>query len=299
MSEVKNLTGVITALITPFSKNGDIDFDAMKVLMDFQIDNGVRSVVVCGSTGEAMSMNEEEYESVISFCVENYSKKLSIIAGLSSNNLSICKSRLLFCQKIGVSAVLGVVPYYLRPSQKGIELYFKELLNGSSVPFLIYDVPSRCAVSIEVETVSRVMEIKNVIGIKDASGNLTRVRKIRECAVKLGKKDFIMLSGDDDSFVDYCMLSGDGVISVVSNILPKEMVDICDALHQKDYAKAMEKFNGIQSIISAMSIESNPIPVKFVLYKMGMVSHSFRLPLCQASMQNQSKIEGAIAGLIK
>ncbi len=280
------LGGAIVAIVTPF-KDGRIDEKALRKLIEFQIKNGTDGIVPCGTTGESATLSYKEHKKVIELTVEAVDKRIPVIAGTGSNSTSEAIELTKHAEKAGADAALLITPYYNKPTQEGLYQHFKAIAREVSIPLLIYNVPSRTGVNILPETVARLAELKNIAGIKEATGDLRQVSQI----IKLCRKDFVVLSGDD--FVTLPMLSvgAKGVISVTSNIIPGDVAKMIDAFFAGDYKKAQELHFKMWDINTAMFLETNPIPVKTALSMMGMITPEMRLPLASMSETNLKKLK--------
>ncbi len=280
------LKGAIVAIVTPF-KNGRIDEKALRSLIEFQIKNGTDGIVPCGTTGESATLSYEEHKRVIELTVETVNKRIPVIAGTGSNSTKEAIELTKHAEKAGADAALLITPYYNKPTQEGLYQHFKAIAEEVSIPLLIYNVPSRTGVNILPETVARLAELKNIAGIKEATGDLRQVSEV----IKLCRKNFAVLSGDD--FVTLPMLSvgAKGVISVTSNIIPRDVAQMVDAFFAGDYKKAQELHFKMWEINTAMFLETNPIPVKTALSMMGMITPEMRLPLAPMSEANLKKLK--------
>ena len=267
-------TGMATALITPITQNG-IDFDAFGKLIDWQIEQGINGLVICGTTGESSTLSDEEHKSAIEFAVKRANKRVPIIAGTGSNDTAYAIELSKFASAVGADAVLVVTPYYNKATQNGLIKMFTAIADASSIPLILYDVPSRTGVSIEPTTVAVLSEHPNIVGLKAASGNIS---KIAQTAHLCGDKIDIY-SGNDDQVIPIMSLGGKGCISVLSNLLPKESSEMCKKFLDGDVAGAAEMQLKYIPLINALFSEVNPIPVKAAMAKMGFCEDYLRLPL--------------------
>jgi 4-hydroxy-tetrahydrodipicolinate synthase len=278
-------TNTYTALVTPF-KNNQIDEKAFSNLIEFQIKNGVDGIVPCGTTGESPTLSHEEHNRLVEIAVKVANKKVKVMAGTGSNSTSEAIAMTNHAKKIGVDSCLIVAPYYNKPTQEGLYQHFKEL-NKCGIPLIIYNIPGRSVINISDQTLARIAELENVIGIKDATGDLARVATLK----LLVKKDFLFLSGEDATAVGFNAMGGNGIISVTSNILPKMVSDLQKATALGDYKKAVAIQDQLTNFHSAMFCETNPIPVKFALSLMGFCENEIRLPLTTPSLESQNRIK--------
>jgi 4-hydroxy-tetrahydrodipicolinate synthase len=270
--------GAYTALVTPF-KDGKINYTKMAELIEFQINEGIDGLVVCGTTGESATLSDKEKRRLIKFTVETVNGRVPVIAGTGSNNTIHTIKLSKFAEKVGVDGLLLVTPYYNKSSQSGLIAHFKAIAESLTTPCILYNVPSRTGVNILPDTVAKLAEVENIIGIKEASGNFSQ---LLELMAKV-PKDFAVLSGNDDSIVPLLSIGGSGVISVLSNIYPKATHNICQAffLGETSYAKELQlKY---ASIIKALFIEPNPMPIKDAMNILNMDIGNTRLPLVEVS----------------
>jgi 4-hydroxy-tetrahydrodipicolinate synthase len=278
-------TNTYTALVTPF-KNNQIDEKAFSNLIEFQIKNGIDGVVPCGTTGESPTLSHEEHNRLVEIAVNVAGGKIKVMAGTGSNSTSEAVFMTNHAKKIGADSCLIVAPYYNKPTQEGIYQHFKEL-NKCQIPLIIYNIPGRSVINISDQTLARIAELENVIGIKDATGDLARVATLK----LLVKKDFLFLSGEDATAVGFNAMGGNGIISVSSNILPKMVSDLQKATAIFDYKNAVKIQDQLTNFHSAMFCETNPIPVKYALSLMGFCENEIRLPLVVPSIEAQNRIK--------
>ena len=266
--------GMATAIVTPLTENG-IDYDAFGKLIDWQIEQGINGIVVCGTTGEASTLSDDEHRDAIAFAVKHANGRVPIIAGTGSNDTEYALDLTRCACEAGADAVLVVTPYYNKATQKGLIKMFTTIADASTVPVILYDVPSRTGMSIEPKTVAALAEHPNIVGLKAASGNIS---KIAETAHLCGDKIHIY-SGNDDQVIPIMALGGKGCISVLSNILPKESALMCQKFFEGDIKGAAQMQLDYIPLINALFSEVNPIPVKAAMAKMGWCEDYLRLPL--------------------
>jgi 4-hydroxy-tetrahydrodipicolinate synthase len=292
----KKFHGAITALITPFTLNG-IDEPAYKKLIDWQIAQGIQGVVPCGTTGESPTLSEEEHEHVIELCVQAVAKRVSVIAGTGSNSTAEAVHMTVHAAKVGADAALVVTPYYNKPTGKGIYLHYKAISESADIPIILYNIAGRTGKNIDPDLMAKLAGIKNIIGVKEASGNLEQMKKIRE----LCPKDFLLISGDDALTLPILSMGGVGVISVASNIVPKDVAQLVNAFNKGDKEKARAINAKLLVLIEALFIETNPIPVKTAASLMGLCSTLMRLPMCDMEEVHLAKLKQALKsyGLVK
>lgn len=266
--------GMATALITPLTENG-IDYDAFGKLIDWQIEEGINALVICGTTGEASTLSDEEHRDAIRFAVERANRRVPIIAGTGSNNTEYAIDLTRFACEVGVDGVLVVTPYYNKATQNGLIKMFTSIADASTVPVILYDVPSRTGTAIEPKTVAVLAEHPNIVGLKAASGNISKIAEtIHLCGDKI-----TVYSGNDDQVIPIMALGGKGCISVLSNVLPKESVAMCQKFFQGDVKAAAKMQLDYLPLINALFSEVNPIPVKAAMAKMGFCEDYLRMPL--------------------
>jgi len=289
--------GSIVAIVTPF-KDGKIDEKTFKDLIEFQIKNKTAGIVPCGTTGESATLSFEEHERVVEIAVEQVRGRIPVIAGTGSNSTSEAIRLTKHAAKAGADASLQVSPYYNKPTQRGLYEHFKAIAEAVDIPIILYNIASRTAVNIEPETVAKLAnECKNIVGIKEASGNLEQMSRIKAMC----PKDFVLLSGDDSLTLPILSIGGKGVISVVANIVPKDVAEMISAFENKDIEKAQKLHYKLLPLVKAMFIETNPIPVKTAMGLLGMCKPELRLPLCPMSQENLEKLKKALReyGLLK
>jgi 4-hydroxy-tetrahydrodipicolinate synthase len=292
-----DLKGIYTALVTPF-KNGKLDEKAFKDLIGFQLKGGINGVVPCGTTGEAPTLSYEEHEKVIELAVKYVNGKVPVIAGTGSNSTKEAIELTAGAKKLGANFCLLTTPYYNKPTQEGLYQHFKAIAEAVNIPLILYNIPGRTGINMTPETIFRLSRIKNIVGIKEAAGSLTQVSDI----YRLTKGTFTILSGDDNLFLPMMSVGAVGVISVLSNIMPKEMQSLYRAfLIDKDIKKAMNIHTRLMPLFQGIFVETNPIPIKEAMAYMGMLKKEFRLPLCPLSDGNGKFIKGLLGeyGLLK
>lgn len=266
--------GIATALITPITENG-IDYEAFKKLIDWQIDEGIDALVVAGTTGEASTFSDDEHREAIDFAVKYVNGRLPVIAGTGSNDTAYALDLTRCACRSGADAVLVVTPYYNKATQKGLIKMFTAIADESTVPVILYDVPSRTGMGIEPETVAALAEHPNIVALKAASGNMSKIAKTAQlCGDKID-----IYSGNDDQIVPIMSLGGKGCISVLSNLLPKETVKMAKAFFKGDVKTAAKMQLDFIPLVDALFSEVNPIPVKAAMAKMGFCEDYLRLPL--------------------
>jgi 4-hydroxy-tetrahydrodipicolinate synthase len=286
------LEGTIVAIVTPF-KNGKLDRKALKALVEFQIKNGTKAIVPCGTTGEASTLSYEEHEAVIDIVIETAKGRVPVIAGTGSNNTEEAIELTKYAKKAGADASLVVTPYYNKPTQEGLYRHYRTLAEAVDLPMVLYNVPGRTGVNLLPATVARLAEVKNIVAVKEASGNLGQVCEI----IRSVPKDFTVLSGDDGLFFPMMALGAKGVISVASNVAPRLMADLYDAWIAGDVARARAIHFKLWPLFDVLFVETNPIPVKTAVSLMGLCAEEFRLPLCPMGADNRKKLAKVLSGL--
>ena len=281
--------GSIVAIVTPFNKKGDVDEGTLTKLVEFHIKNGTDAIVPCGTTGESATLNYEEHERAIEICIKASGKRVPIIAGTGSNSTQEAIEMSLKAKKAGADGLLLVSPYYNRPTQKGLYLHFKAIADKVGLPIILYNIFSRTGVNIEPETIARLSaDCKNIVAVKEASGSLDQMSRI----IALCGKKITMLSGDDSLILPIMAIGGEGIISVVANIIPKDVKAMVMAFNEGDINSARRMHYKMLPLIKAMFIETNPIPVKTAMGLMGLCEPSLRLPMCEIAPENLTKLKG-------
>ena len=284
--------GSNVALITPFN-NDKLDIDSYIKLIHFHMENGTNGLVPAGTTGESPTLSHDEHQKVIDLCIQESKGKLPVIAGTGSNSTEEAISLTKHAEKAGANAALIVTPYYNKPTQEGLYQHYKAINDKCGLPIIIYNIPSRSVIDMSVETMTRLYELKNIVGVKDATGNLDRVDQ----QLKAMGKDFIQLTGNDDNALEFNKRGGVGAISVTANIAPKlcsqfQSLSILNDDISKNEAKNFD--NILQSLHSAMFVESNPSPVKFAAKQLGLCDDAVRLPLVNVTEQTREIIIKAL-----
>lgn len=283
-------SGSMVALVTPMHKDGSVDQESLAKLVEFHVENGTDAIVAVGTTGESATLNENEHCQTIKQVVELSNNRIPIIAGTGANSTSEAIELTQCAMEAGADACLLVTPYYNKPTQEGLYQHFKKVAESVAIPQILYNVPGRTAVDMLPETVFRLADIANIVGIKEATGDLQRGKQIiDECGDKLD-----VYSGDDATAMELILLGGKGDISVTANIAPKAMHEMCAAALAGDRALAESINNKLLALHSKLFVESNPIPVKWALYDMGMISDGIRLPLTVLDSQYHDIVRDAI-----
>lgn len=283
--------GSIVALITPMDEKGQICRSSLERLINYHILNKTKAIVSIGTTGESATLSQEEHVHVVMLTLELADKRIPIIAGTGANATTEAISLTKRFEKSGIAGCLTVTPYYNRPTQEGLYQHFKAISENTELPQILYNVPSRTGCDLLPETVAKLAQFKNIIGIKEATGDLSRINKIKE----LVKSDFLLISGDDATALDFMQLGGQGVISVTANIAAKEMMQICSYALKGDFIKARSINKRLILLHEALFIEPNPIPIKWLAKKLGLIkSDTLRLPMTPILDSTRLQLEKAI-----
>ena len=288
--------GSMVALITPMHEDGSPDWASLRALIDFHVEQGTDAIVAVGTTGEASTLDEKEHCHVIERIVEFTAGRLPVIAGTGANSTTEAISLTRCAKAVGADAALLVTPYYNKPTQEGLYRHHKRVAETVDIPQLLYNVPGRTACDMLPETVARLAQIDNIIGLKEATGELDRVSKIR----KLCGDDFLIISGDDATSRELLLLGGNGVISVTANVAPKQMHEMCIAALAGDVTEAERLDAPLAGLHEKLFVEANPIPVKWAVHRMGLATTGIRLPLTWLSQPMQAPVQAAMeqAGII-
>ena len=282
------LKGSIVALITPF-KNDILNEDVYRKLIHYHIKNGTKGVVPAGTTGESPTLSHDEHKKIIDIAVQECNGKIPVISGTGSNSTSEAIELSKYAEKAGSDALLVVTPYYNKPTQEGLYQHYKKINDNVGIPIIIYNIPSRSVIDMSVETMTKLYELKNIIGVKDATGNLNRVDQ----QLKAMGKEFVQLTGNDDNALEFNKRGGTGAISVTANIAAKLCSDFQNSCANN--FKESEKLDKIlQPVHAAMFIESNPSPVKYAASLLGMCDPDVRLPLVEVREETKEKISKAL-----
>ena len=273
------LQGSLVALVTPLLKNGDVDYDSLSSLLDWHIANETDGIVSVGTTGESATLNVKEHIEVIDYSVKYVQNRIPVIAGTGANSTGEAIELSLEAKLKGADYVQLVTPYYNKPNQKGLLAHYEKIANNVDIKQILYNVPSRTACDLKPETVSILSEHKNIVGLKEAVDDIERIKELVK--ISNNSSDFAILSGDDPTFMNALIEGAHGVISVAANVIPKSISQICKLIREDNIveAKKLNEFNN--NIYRLLFVESNPIPVKWMLTKMGMIENSIRLPLIE------------------
>jgi 4-hydroxy-tetrahydrodipicolinate synthase len=280
------IQGAIVAIVTPF-RNGKVDEEALRRLIEEQIMAGTDGIAPCGTTGESTTLSHEEHDRVIEITVDAVKKRVPVIAGTGSNSTAEALRLTKHAWEAGADAALIVCPYYNRPTQEGLYLHYRAIAEEVPVPIIVYNIPGRTGTNMLPETLARLAKIPNIIGVKEASGSIKQMSDM----ILLCGADFDVLSGDDIFTLPLLALGGKGVISVISNVVPGDMAGMVDAFAAGDLEKARQLHYRMSPLIDALFIETNPIPVKAALAMMGKIAYELRLPLCRMAEKNEAALK--------
>lgn len=286
-------TGCGTALITPFRADGSLDEDTLRRLVRRQVEAGIDFLVPCGTTGESPTLSHREHLRVAEITVEEVNGRIPVLAGAGGYDTAHVIHLAAELKAVGVSGILSVTPYYNKPTQEGLYQHYRAIAQSTSLPVVVYSVQGRTSVNVEPATLLRLAEISNIIGVKEASGNISQIGSI----LARSHDDFIVLSGDDAMTIPVIALGGRGVISVVANQIPAEFVQLTHAALEGNFAHARELQRKFQSLMEVNFVETNPGPVKFAMARMGLVDAVWRLPMVEPQAASQQKIEAILEPL--
>lgn len=277
--------GSFVALVTPF-KNGVVDYSKLRDVVEFHLRNGTQGLVPCGTTGESATLKFEEKVEMFDIVVKAAKGQCTVVAGVGSNDTATTVQLARAAKQAGVDGVLAVAPYYNRPTQNGLYAHFAKLAESSDLPVMLYNIPSRTGVNIEPETMLRLREFKNIVGVKESTGNLEQATKI----LWLCGKDFLLFSGEDALTLPLMALGARGVVSVAGNVVPQDIASLCEACLANDWGRAKELHYKLFPLIKALFLETNPAPLKTAMAWMGMIDDELRLPLVGMEEGNREKL---------
>jgi 4-hydroxy-tetrahydrodipicolinate synthase len=282
----KPLRGALTALVTPFNRDGSLDLGALGALLETQLASGITGFVPCGTTGESATLTPKERETVVSTVAKFAAGRVPVVAGAGSNNTAAAIEAQRLVKNAGADYALVAAPYYNKPTPEGLYRHYAAIREAVAIPVVLYNIPGRTAVDMKPELVARLARLEGVVAIKEASGDLDRVSAIRgSCG-----PDFAILCGEDNLTFPFVALGGDGVISAAANVAPREMVEVTAAALDGDVLRARAAHEKLRPLIKALFLETNPIPAKAALAMMGQVQEVYRLPLCEMQPQNREQL---------
>jgi len=286
-------TGVGTALVTPFTKSGDLDEQGVRRLGRRQIDGGIDFLVPCGTTGESPTLTDAERTRIVEILVDEAGGRVPVLAGAGGYNTNEVIHQAEEMRAAGASGLLSVTPYYNRPTQEGLYQHYRAIAESTPLPIVVYNVPGRTGSNVEPATLARLAAIPNIVGVKEASGNVTQMCEVCRAV----PPEFLVLSGDDILTLPLMSVGGHGVISVVSNQIPAEMVRMVKAAARNDFAAARAIHARILPLMQINFVETNPIPVKAAMAAMGLLEEVYRLPMCAPKAESRDKVLGVLKGL--
>ena len=286
--------GAITAIVTPFLENGDVDERALQNLVEFQVKNNIDGIVPCGTTGESPTLDHEEHQRVIEIVIDSVNGRVPVIAGTGSNSLREAIDMTKKAADAGANASLQVCPYYNKPTQEGLFRHFSAIANSVSIPIIIYNIQGRTGINLETATLARLAkEHSNIVAVKEASGNMAQMMDVLNTL----PRNFTVLSGDDNLTLPLMSLGGKGVISVASNIIPNEMHQLAEYSLNGEFENARTLHYKLLPLFKGIFIETNPIPIKAALAMKGMVKEVYRLPLCEMKSENKEKLRSILTNM--
>jgi len=284
------LSGSLVAIVTPMLADGELDLPRLKALIDGHVAEGTDGIVIVGTTGESPTVDVDEHCKLIESAVEFAAKRVPVIAGTGGNSTREAIALTKCAANVGADYALSVVPYYNKPTQEGLYRHFKAIAESADIPVIVYNVPSRTVADLANDTVVRLAQVKNIVGIKEATGNVERVQDL----MKRVRKDFLVFSGDDATCLSYMLLGGHGVISVTANVAPRLMSQMCKAARAGKVAEAISINNRLLGLHRNLFLESNPIPVKWALGRMGRIAEGIRLPLTPLTPPHHEKLAASL-----
>jgi 4-hydroxy-tetrahydrodipicolinate synthase len=292
-----NISGAITAMVTPFRQDGSLDTEGLRKNVDYQIASGISGLVPCGTTGESPTLSHTEHDEVIELVIAATKKRVPVIAGTGSNSTAEAIRLSKHAADAGAEAALVVSPYYNKPTQEGLYRHFTAIADAVDIPLILYNIKGRTGVNIETATMSRFKGVANISGVKEASGDL---QQMKDVIASMGPS-FTVLSGDDNMTLDLMKAGGVGVISVISNILPGKVAELCKLAAAKQYAEAQKVHEFLSPLFKAAFIETNPIPIKEAMNMLGMAAGPLRLPMCELQPENRETLKKVLSemGVLK
>jgi 4-hydroxy-tetrahydrodipicolinate synthase len=288
MATLEQIKGCGTAIVTPFKQDQTLDEAALRRLVEFQITNGVDFLIACGTTGESVTLTDEEQARVVQITIETAAGRVPVLGGAGGYNTRENIEKTHRYEKLGADAILSVTPYYNKPTQEGLYQHFRSIHDATALPIMLYNVPGRTGVNMEPATTARLAELPRIHSVKEASGNISQIGEI---AALIEGMDFKLFAGDDSVVLPVAALGGIGVVSVASNIAPKLTSDLAHLCAAGDYAEARKLYNRLTPLFKTLFIESNPIPVKAALAMAGLIEEVYRLPMVPMTPGNRTKLE--------
>jgi 4-hydroxy-tetrahydrodipicolinate synthase len=289
----RHWTGAGTALVTPFTASGDVDEAGVRRLARRQIEEGIHFLVPCGTTGESPTLSREEHLRVIELVIDEARGRVPVLAGAGGYNTHEVAELAQAAESLGANGILSVTPYYNTPTQAGLIAHYKAIASSTSLPVIVYNVPGRTGCNVEPKTLAALAEVPNIVGVKEASGNMTQMCEV----CRLVPEDFIVLSGDDALTLPLMAVGGKGIISVASNIVPGPMAQMVEAAERGDFAAARARHARLMPLMLANFLESNPIPVKAAMAALGLLEERYRLPMVPPSDATRAKLQAVLSDL--
>ncbi|WP_034292215.1 4-hydroxy-tetrahydrodipicolinate synthase [Herbaspirillum sp. RV1423] len=291
------IKGSIVAIVTPMHPDGSLDFPGLRKLIDWHIAEGTDGIVIVGTTGESPTVSVEEHSELIKVAVEHTARRIPIIAGTGGNSTSEAIELTAFAKKVGADASLQVVPYYNRPTQEGMYQHFKKIAESVDLPVILYNVPGRTVADMSNDTILRLAQVKGIVGVKDATGNIGRGTDL----IRLAPKSFAVYSGDDPTAIALMLYGGQGNISVTANVAPRDMHELCVAAMSGNIARAIELNNKLLPLHNKLFVEPNPVPLKWAMTEMGLIESGMRLPLAPLGAAFHDTVRAALreSGVLK
>jgi 4-hydroxy-tetrahydrodipicolinate synthase len=286
------IAGSLVAIVTPMQQGGALDLDALHRLIDFHVDQGTAAIVVVGTTGESPTVDVDEHCRLIQATIEHTAGRIPVIAGTGGNSTHEAIELTRFAKQAGADACLSVVPYYNKPTQEGLYRHFRTIAETVDVPIVLYNVPGRTVADLSNDTIVRLTEIPNIVGLKDATSDLVRLVDLTNRLP--ANREFALYSGNDDTALAFMLLGGHGVISVTANVAPRQVADVCEAALRGDVANARRRNAKLMPLHSTLFVEANPIPVKWALAELGWIHNELRLPLTPLSPRHHDTVRRAL-----
>lgn len=287
------IQGSMVALITPMTATGEVDWDSLRDLVEWHLKQGTHAIVAMGTTGESATLSVDEHMCVVKAVVDRVAGRIPVIAGTGANSTSEAVELTEKAKQVGADACLLVTPYYNKPTQEGLYQHYKHVAESVDIPQILYNVPGRTGVDMTAETVLRLAQIKNIVGVKEATGDIDRAKQIIDQA----PAEFAIYSGDDETAVELMLAGGHGDISVTANVAPKQLSKLCQLAVDGKTTEARELQNSLMPLHSAMFVESNPIPVKWAVAEMGLAQHGLRLPMTSLDARYHQQVREALQQL--
>ena len=286
------VSGSLVAIVTPMQPGGDLDLAALARLIDFHVENGTAAIVIVGTTGESPTVDVDEHCRLIQTAIDRAAGRIPVIAGTGGNSTTEAIALTRFAKSAGASACLSVVPYYNKPTQEGMYRHFRTIAESVDLPLILYNVPSRTVADLATDTVLRLVQVPNIVGMKDATSDFVRLVDLLNRLP--ANREFALYSGNDDTALAFMLLGGHGVVSVAANVAPRQVSDLCKAALAGDVATARRLNARLANLNARLFVEANPIPIKWALAEMGLIHNALRLPLTPLSPQHHDAVRNAL-----